>query len=180
MGLFDFLKSDKKKAHDAAGKAAEQVEQQAGEGRRPPAGSAADAASATRATAERMAAAAPPRPVPATPTPTSAAHKAVPAPPRPTVMPKPGASSAAAPGAMHTPTPHSAAHKAVPAAPTRGPGATAKQRTYTVKPGDTLPGIARDELGNEARWRELYAMNRGAVGSNPDLVRPGTVLTLPG
>lgn len=129
-----------------------------------------------------MAAAAPPRPVPATPTPTpaSAAHKAVPAAPKPTVMPKPSASSAAAPGAMHTPTPHSAAHKAVPAAPVRGPGSTAQKRTYTVQPGDSLPAIARHELGNEARWRELYAMNRGAVGSNPDLVRPGTVLTLPG
>ncbi|MFE5863557.1 LysM peptidoglycan-binding domain-containing protein [Streptomyces virginiae] len=180
MGLFDFLKSDKHKAHDAAEKAKEQVQQQAGETRRPPAGSAADAASATRATAERMAAAAPPRPAPATPTPTSAAHKAVPSAPRPTAMPKPGAFSPAAPGAMHTPTPHSAAHKAVPAAPTRGPGSAAKKRTYTVRAGDSLPAIARQELGNEARWREVYAMNRGAVGPNPDLIRPGTVLTLPG
>lgn len=81
---------------------------------------------------------------------------------------------------MHTPTPHSAAHKAVPAAPTRGPGSAAKKRTYTVRAGDSLPAIARKELGNEARWREVYAMNRGAVGPNPDLIRPGTVLTLPG
>ncbi|GAA2616305.1 MULTISPECIES: LysM peptidoglycan-binding domain-containing protein [Streptomyces] len=179
MGLFDFLKSDKKKAHDAADQAKEQVQQQAAETGRPRAGSAADAASATRAAAERMAAAAPPRPAPAKPTPTSAAHKAVPAPPRPSVMPKPGASSAV-PGAMHTPTPHSAAHKAVPAAPMPKPAPAAKKRTYTVKPGDSLSAIARQELGNEARWRELYAMNKGVVGPSPDLLRPGTVLTLPG
>lgn len=95
-------------------------------------------------------------------------------------MPKPEASSAAAPGAMHTPTPHSAAHKAVPAAPVAKPVPSAKKRTYTVKAGDSLPTIARSELGNEARWRELYAMNRGVVGDTPDLVRPGMVLTLPG
>ncbi|MFG2990778.1 LysM peptidoglycan-binding domain-containing protein [Streptomyces sp. NPDC048257] len=180
MGLFDFLKYDKKKAHGAAEKTKEQVQQQTGETRTPSASSAADAASATRAAAERMAAAAPPRPAPATPTPTSAAHKAVPALPKLTPMPKPAASSSAAPGAMHTPTPHSAAHKAVPAAPMSRPGAAAAKRTYTVRPGDSLAAIARRELGNEARWRELYALNEGVVGSNPDLVRPGTVLTLPG
>ncbi|MFJ7591582.1 LysM peptidoglycan-binding domain-containing protein [Streptomyces sp. NPDC097617] len=178
MGLFDFLKHDKKKADAAAEK--EQVEQRAGDAGRTSAGSAADAASVTRAAAERMAAAAPPKAAPATPTPTSAAHKAVPATPRSTAMPKPGASSSAAPGAMHTPTPHSAAHKAVPAAPVPGPVPSAKTRTYTVRSGDSLPEIARRELGNEARWRELYAINRGVVGDNPDLVRPGTVLTLPG
>ncbi|MFJ2749501.1 LysM peptidoglycan-binding domain-containing protein [Streptomyces sp. NPDC087297] len=184
MGLFDFLKYEKKKAPGGAEK--EQAQQPAaGEAGRPSAGSAADAASATRAAAERMAAAAPPKrgpatPAPATPTPGSAAHKAVPAPPRPAAMPKPGASSATAPGALHTPTPHSAAHKAVPAAPVAKPGPTARKRTYTVKAGDSLPSIARTELGNEARWRELYAMNRGVVGGNPDLVRPGMLLTLPG
>ncbi|WP_406366700.1 LysM peptidoglycan-binding domain-containing protein [Streptomyces sp. NBC_01546] len=92
-------------------------------------------------------------------------------------MPKPGAAAAAAPGAAHTPTPGSAAHKAVPAAPKPMP--TAKKRTYTVRSGDSLAMIARRELGNEARWRELYAMNKGVIGSNPDLIRPGMVLTLP-
>lgn len=189
MGLFDFLKSDKKKAHEADGQAKEQAQRQV---RQSSAGTpserqAADAASATRAAAERMAAAAPPKPkptptptakpTPATPTPASAAHKAVPVPPEPAPMPKPGAAPSAAPGAGHTPTPASAAHKAVPAAP--APAPTAKRRTYTVKPGDSLSAIAGRELGNEARWRELYAMNKGVVGSHPDLIRPGMVLTLP-
>ncbi|MBP0935248.1 LysM peptidoglycan-binding domain-containing protein [Streptomyces goshikiensis] len=75
--------------------------------------------------------------------------------------------------APHTPTPGSAAHKSVAAAP------VAAKRAYTVRTGDSLSEIARRELGNEARWRELYAMNRGVIGSNPDLIRPGMVLTLP-
>ncbi|MCX4526866.1 MULTISPECIES: LysM peptidoglycan-binding domain-containing protein [unclassified Streptomyces] len=184
MGIFDFLKSDKKKAHEAADKTKEQLEQQAAATSAPAAGSPSamggkyvDAAEATKAAAERMAASAPPKPVTHTPTPGSAAHKSVPAAPEPPAT----HSRPAPPQAMHaphTPTPGSAAHKSVPAAPTK-PAPAAKKRTYTVKSGDSLSAIARRELGNEARWRELYAMNRGVVGSNPDLIRPGMVLTLP-
>ncbi|WP_073916957.1 LysM peptidoglycan-binding domain-containing protein [Streptomyces sp. CB00455] len=161
MGLFDFLKSDKKKEHEAGEKAKEQVEQQPS-GAAPPATSqAADAASVTRAAAERMAAPAPPKPATAPgPAPTA---------------PKPAAT--APHRVTHTPTPASAAHKAVPAAPKPAP--TAKKRTYTVRSGDSLSAIARRELGNEARWRELYAMNKGIVGDNPDLILPGMILTLP-
>ncbi|MBT2466328.1 LysM peptidoglycan-binding domain-containing protein [Streptomyces sp. ISL-66] len=112
-----------------------------------------DSAAATKAAAERMAASAP-----RTPT-------AAPAPP-PAARP-----------ASHTPTPASAAHKAVPAAPMKP--APKAQRTYTVRPGDSLSAIARRELGNEGRWRELYAMNKGVVGSNPDMIHPGMKLTLP-
>ncbi|MGW6686482.1 LysM peptidoglycan-binding domain-containing protein [Streptomyces sp. NPDC054961] len=161
MGLFDFLRSDKdkKKQHEAE-KAAEQVQQQAGAAPPPPSARPGrtgtkytDAASAdTRAAAERMAASAPrpPSAAPATP---------------PVTRPAP-----------HTPTPASAAHKAVPAAPVPAPQ---QQRTCTVRPGDSLSEIARRELGNEARWRELYAINRGVIGSNPDVLHPGTRLTLP-
>ncbi|MER5773164.1 LysM domain-containing protein [Streptomyces sp. NPDC002039] len=176
MGIFDFLKSDKKKAHDAAETAKEQVEQQAAAKPATPdapndlGGKYTDAAAATKAAADRMAAAAPPKPAPAPLRPAAAPPKSAPAPPRP---PAPG------PVAHHTPTPASAAHKAVPAAPVPKPAPVARKRTYTVKSGDSLSAIARRELGNEARWRELYAMNRGVVGSNPDLIHPGTVLTLP-
>ncbi|MCX5146689.1 LysM domain-containing protein [Streptomyces sp. NPDC048550] len=147
MGLFDFLKSDKKK-HEAAEKAAAASSADY-------ASKYSDGVSATKAAAERMAAAAPP--------------KAAPVPPKP----------AAAPHSPYTPTPASAAHKAVPAAPASGPAPTAAQLMYTVRAGDSLSSIARRELGNEARWRELYAMNRGVIGSNPELLRPGQVLTLP-
>lgn len=65
----------------------------------------------------------------------------------------------------------------MPAAPKPAPKA---QRAYTVRPGDSLSAIARRELGNEGRWRELYAMNKGVIGSNPDMIHPGMKLTLPG
>jgi LysM repeat protein len=51
--------------------------------------------------------------------------------------------------------------------------------TYVVKPGDTLSGIAA-ALGVRGGWPALYAANRPAVGPDPGLIRPGTVLTLPG
>ncbi|MEU8434332.1 LysM domain-containing protein [Streptomyces sp. NPDC029216] len=151
MGLFDFLKHDKKKQ-------AEQTEQQAaapgaGAGPTTPSDMGSkytDAAASTKAAAERMAAAAPP---------------------------KPGAAPARPHPAPAAPSDMSAAHKAVPVPPKPAPAA--KKRTYTVKPGDSLSAIARRELGNEARWRELYAMNRGVIGANPDLIHPGQVLTLP-
>ncbi|MFE3761795.1 LysM peptidoglycan-binding domain-containing protein [Streptomyces sp. NPDC059104] len=197
MGLFDFLKSDKNKEHEAAAKAGEQAKEQAEQ--QAAAGSAsggmggkyADAAPAGKAAGERSAAAAPPRhPVSgsAMPSPMSAAHKAVPVPPKPPLAGPPGPPLAAAPrtpavppppaSGPAMPSPASAAHKAVPVSPKPSP--TAKKRMYTVKAGDSLSSIARRELGNEARWRELYAMNRTVVGPNPDMILPGMVLTLPG
>jgi LysM repeat protein len=50
--------------------------------------------------------------------------------------------------------------------------------TYTVRPGDTLSGIA-DRFGI-ADWRTLYQANKGVVGPDPNLIRPGQVLTIPG
>ena len=52
-------------------------------------------------------------------------------------------------------------------------------RTYVVKRGDTFYGIARDELGNPLRWRELLALNKKIVDGEPKNLRPGQVLTLP-
>ena len=51
--------------------------------------------------------------------------------------------------------------------------------TWTVRPGDTLSTIAA-ALGVPGGWQALYAANRRAVGSDPNLIRPGTVLSLPG
>ena len=48
-----------------------------------------------------------------------------------------------------------------------------------MQPGDTLSGIAT-ALGVRGGWPALYAANRAAVGPDPGLIRPGTVLTLPG
>jgi LysM repeat protein len=50
---------------------------------------------------------------------------------------------------------------------------------YVVQPGDTLSGIAA-ALGTPGGWPALYAANRRAIGPDPGLIRPGTVLALPG
>jgi LysM repeat protein len=47
---------------------------------------------------------------------------------------------------------------------------------YTVRPGDTLSGIAA-ALAIPGGWQELYAANRQAIGPDPNAIRPGTVLT---
>ncbi|KUR65799.1 hypothetical protein JM67_03325 [[Arthrobacter] sp. ATCC 21022] len=52
-------------------------------------------------------------------------------------------------------------------------------RQHRVVPGDTLWGIAARYLGNGARWPEIYNMNRGVVGGNPNLIFPGQVFTVP-
>ncbi|MGW0614100.1 transglycosylase family protein [Streptomyces sp. NPDC002788] len=48
--------------------------------------------------------------------------------------------------------------------------------SYTVRPGDSLWSIA-DSLDLRGGWRVLYAGNEEAVGSDPDLIRPGQTLT---
>lgn len=50
--------------------------------------------------------------------------------------------------------------------------------TYTVVKGDCLSRIAQKQLGNANRWREIYNLNRDKI-SNPNLIYPGQVLTLP-
>ncbi len=59
------------------------------------------------------------------------------------------------------------------------PGAVAPTRTRTVRPGDTLTGIAAAELGDPGRWTEVFALNRATV-RHPDRIVAGQVLVLPG
>ena len=71
-----------------------------------------------------------------------------------------------------------------PSAPTSTGGATVPVPTphpssqYTVQPGDSLWSIAANHLGGGYNWTELYNWNRSVVGSNPNLIYPGEVLTL--
>jgi LysM repeat protein len=51
--------------------------------------------------------------------------------------------------------------------------------TYVVQPGDTLSGIAA-ALSVRGGWPALYGANRSTIGADPNLLRPGTHLTLPG
>ena len=55
---------------------------------------------------------------------------------------------------------------------------TGEPSRYTVAPGDTLAGIAA-ALGMPGGWQTLYTANRQAIGPDPDLIRPGTVLAAP-
>lgn len=54
----------------------------------------------------------------------------------------------------------------------------ADERSYTVQPGDSLSMIAQRELGDAAQWRRIFEANRATI-TNPDLIHPGQVLTLP-
>jgi nucleoid-associated protein YgaU len=52
-------------------------------------------------------------------------------------------------------------------------------KTYTVDSGDNLSAIAKQELGDANRWREIYELNKDVIGDNPDLIQPGMELKLP-
>ncbi|MBX0291335.1 LysM peptidoglycan-binding domain-containing protein [Hymenobacter sp. HSC-4F20] len=63
---------------------------------------------------------------------------------------------------------------ATPAAP-----AAAQGETYTVVSGDSLSKIAKHHYGDAAKWHQIYEANKGTIGSNPDHIEVGQVLTLP-
>jgi nucleoid-associated protein YgaU len=48
--------------------------------------------------------------------------------------------------------------------------------TYTVKPGDTLWGIAQAHCGDGSVWPKIWHDNGAVIGGNPNLIRPGQVL----
>lgn len=52
------------------------------------------------------------------------------------------------------------------------------QKTYVVKPGDTLWAIAKLTLGDGSRWREIYEANRDVIGPDPNLIIPGQELRI--
>lgn len=53
-----------------------------------------------------------------------------------------------------------------------------KVRTHTVVRGDTLWHIAKRYLGNGARWKEIYNLNKDKI-KNPNLIYPGQIFRLP-
>ena len=52
-------------------------------------------------------------------------------------------------------------------------------KSYVVKKGDSLSEIAQREMGDGDRWKELYEANKSAIGDDPDMIHPGTELTIP-
>jgi nucleoid-associated protein YgaU len=68
----------------------------------------------------------------------------------------------------------------IPISPTRSVD------VYVVRAGDCLWRIAARHLGAaatnaaiDAAWRAIYAVNRAAIGDDPNLIHPGLTLTLP-
>ena len=61
------------------------------------------------------------------------------------------------------------------AAPAAAPAAA---KTYTVKAGDTLSGIAKAQLGNAGDYMKIFEANKDQL-SDPDKIKPGQVLKIP-
>ena len=59
------------------------------------------------------------------------------------------------------------------------PRGSSGKRYYTVRPGDSFYRIARTELGNASRWKELLALNNSLVHGDPTSLQPGQRLLLP-
>lgn len=53
-----------------------------------------------------------------------------------------------------------------------------KVKTHTVVRGDTLWHIAKRYLGNGARWKEIYNLNKDKI-KNPNSIYPGQVFRIP-
>jgi nucleoid-associated protein YgaU len=52
--------------------------------------------------------------------------------------------------------------------------------TYTIKAGDNLWNIAKDNLHNATKWQDIYKMNSDVLGTNPGMIHAGTTIHLPG
>jgi nucleoid-associated protein YgaU len=57
-------------------------------------------------------------------------------------------------------------------------GAAAAAKTYTVKAGDTLSGIAKSQLGDANAYMKIFDANKDQL-SDPNKIKPGQVLRLP-
>ena len=66
-----------------------------------------------------------------------------------------------------------------PSSGTSAAPAGTSARTYTVKSGDTLSAIAKEHLGNANAYMQIFEANRDQL-SDPDKIKPGQVLKIPG
>ncbi|MBI1211143.1 MAG: LysM peptidoglycan-binding domain-containing protein [Alphaproteobacteria bacterium] len=55
-----------------------------------------------------------------------------------------------------------------------------RHTTLRVRRGQSLWRIARRQLGSGRKWRQIYEANKDRIGDDPDFIRPGTRLVLPG
>ncbi len=59
-----------------------------------------------------------------------------------------------------------------------GAPATSAAKTYTVKAGDTLSQIAKEQLGSAGDYMKIFDLNKDQL-TDPDKIKPGQVLRLP-
>ena len=57
-------------------------------------------------------------------------------------------------------------------------GAASAAKTYTVKAGDTLSKIAKEQLGNANAYMKIFELNKDQL-ADPDHIKPGQVLRMP-
>jgi len=57
-------------------------------------------------------------------------------------------------------------------------GGVIQGQTYTVQKDDTLQKISKKIFGTYAKWYKIYKANKAKI-KNPNVLRPGTVLTIP-
>ena len=87
---------------------------------------------------------------------------------------------------LYAPPPAASATAAVPGSPpVIAPPAPARPRPapvsrYVVRPGDSLWTVAAGHYGTGRDWTRIYAANRTTVGPDPDVIRPGQRLVIPG
>jgi len=72
-----------------------------------------------------------------------------------------------------------AAASASAAAPAAAAPASGGGRSYTVKAGDTLSKIAKALTGDLNNWKAIYEANKDTI-KDPNVIRPGQVLRIPG
>ncbi|MGP7999925.1 MAG: phage tail tip lysozyme [Streptosporangiaceae bacterium] len=89
-----------------------------------------------------------------------------------------GPAAAATQASVSTQAPGSAQAPATTHAPASPQARASDGRSYTVRTGDTLSGIAQRFYGHAGDWPYLYRINRGTV-SDPNLIYTGEVLRVP-
>jgi len=55
---------------------------------------------------------------------------------------------------------------------------TGQMRTHTVKAGETLSKIAKDELGSASAYMKIFEANKDQL-QDPNMIKPGQVLRIP-